>query len=170
LLVRKLGIVALLLGVASWAPRASAQDKPVEVSVGYAFAKYLEEDTGSAPVGAYLSLSGTKRVSFELDLGWQRDSEDIFNESLVLNTFTATLGPRFRWGNGGARPYLHLLGGLRYDSVEDESNTAWGGQTGAGVDIPLGESVALRLGADFQIFFDEGENVKTLRLLAGLTF
>jgi len=41
---------------------------------------------------------------------------------------------------------------------------------GLGVDVPAGSSVYLRLGADFQVFFDEGESVKTLRLVAGLTF
>ncbi len=40
----------------------------------------------------------------------------------------------------------------------------------AGIDIKAGERVAVRLGADFQIFFDEGENLKTLRLGVGLTF
>jgi hypothetical protein len=33
-----------------------------------------------------------------------------------------------------------------------------------------GDRVSVRLGADFQIFFDEGENLKTLRLGVGLTF
>ena len=150
----------------AWAPCASAQDKPIGVSLGYAFAKYLEQDAGSAPVGAYLSVAGTKAFSLELDLGWQRDSE----ERVVLNTFTATAGPRFRGRTGSARPFLHALGGVRYDTVEGESNTSWGGQAGGGVDVGLGDKVALRLGADFQIFFDQGENVKTLRLAAGLTF
>ena len=44
-----------------------------------------------------------------------------------------------------------------------------GGQS-CGVDVPLGASVYLRLGADFQIFFDNGENLKTLRLNAGFLF
>ena len=41
---------------------------------------------------------------------------------------------------------------------------------GGGIDIPLGSSVFFRLGADFQIFFDEGENLKTLRVTAGFSF
>ncbi len=169
--MRSLYVALLFVAVPlAGVPGASAQDRPVEVSVGYAFVKYLEEQAGSAPVGAYLSISGTKRVSLELDLGWQRDPVSAFDETIVLNTLTATVGPRFRWDNEGARPFFHVLGGLRYDTVEGESNTAWGGQTGGGVDLRLGEKVALRLGADFQIFFDEGENLKTLRLLVGFTF
>jgi hypothetical protein len=40
---------------------------------------------------------------------------------------------------------------------------------GGGVDIPLG-SVFVRVGADFQIYFEGDENVKTLRLNAGISF
>jgi hypothetical protein len=69
-----------------------------------------------------------------------------------------------------ARPFLHLLGGLRYDSIAGDSNTAWGGQAGGGVDLRPSDRAALRLGADFQLFFDNGENVKTLRPTAGFTF
>jgi hypothetical protein len=65
---------------------------------------------------------------------------------------------------------VHVLGGPRYDTAEGESNTSWGGFAGGGVDIKAGDHVAVRLGADFQIFFDQGENLKTLRLGVGLTF
>lgn len=163
-----LSFVPVVLGCTS--SLAPAADKSVEVSAGYAFVKYLEDDAGSAPVGAYVSIAGTRPVTVELDLGWQRDSEEFFDDSIVLDTFTVTAGPRFR-GDGGRSPwFLHLLGGLRYDTIEGESNTSWGGQTGGGVDVPIGEALALRLGADFQIFFESGEEVKTLRLGVGLTF
>jgi hypothetical protein len=149
----------------------AAAEGPVQVSLGYSYAKYLEEDAGSAPVGAFLALSGRDGLSLELDLGWQRDSEDFLDESFTLDTFTAVAGPKFAFATGGAvKPFVHVLGGARHDRVEGESNTAWGGFAGGGVDIKAGESLAIRLGADFQIFFDEGENVKTLRLGVGLTF
>ena len=149
----------------------AAAEGPVRLSLGYSFAKHLEEDAGSAPVGAFLALSGSDGLSLELDLGWQRDSEEFLDESITLNTFTAVAGPRLGLATSGAiRPFLHLLGGARHDRVEGESNTAWGGFAGGGIDIQAGDSVAVRLGADFQMFFDEGENVKTLRLGVGLTF
>lgn len=150
---------------------AASAEGPVKVSLGYSFAAYLEEDGGSAPYGAFLALSGREGLSPELDLGWQRDSEEFFDETLHLDTFTAVAGPRYEFRtSGAARPFLHLLGGVRHDRVEDESNTAWGGFAGGGLDLRLSDAVALRLGADFQIFFDEGENLKTLRLGVGLTF
>jgi hypothetical protein len=64
--------------------------------------KYLEEDAGSAPVGAFLALSGRKTLTPELDLGWQRDSEELFGESFTLNTFTAVAGPKVNFATEGA--------------------------------------------------------------------
>jgi hypothetical protein len=146
---------------------SAGADDGVRVSAGYSFVHYLEEGGGNAPVGAFLSISGGKSVSLELDLGWQRDSEF----DLSLDTFTVTAGPRFAFGSSeSARPFLHVLGGLRHDRIEGESNTSWGGFAGGGVDVRVSEGLAVRLGADFQIFFDQGENLKTLRLGVGLTF
>ncbi len=145
----------------------AAAEGPVQVSLGYSYVKYLETDAGSAPVGAFLALSGRKSLTLELDLGWQRDSEEL----ATLNTFTAVAGPKVNFATeGSVKPFLHVLGGLRHDSVDGMSNTSWGGFDGGGVDIKAGEKVAVRLGADFQIFFDQGENVKTLRLGVGLSF
>jgi hypothetical protein len=161
--MRKLPL--LLLSLVLVVPAGA--DDGVQASVGYSFVKYLEEGIGSAPVGAFVSISGRKSLSPELDLGWQRDSES----GVTLNTFTVTAGPRFALGSSdSARPYLHVLGGLRHDRIEGESNTSWGGFAGGGVDVKVSEGLALRLGADFQIFFDQGENLKTLRLGVGLTF
>ena len=167
---RALLALAIGLGFLAGSP-AAAQDRPVRVSLGYAFLEYLEEDAGNTPLGFYFSLATARRqVGFELDVAYHRESEDLFGETFTLNTFTATVGPKLEFGSGRTRPYVHLLGGLRYDSIEDESNTSWGGMTGLGVDIPLGDSVFLRLGADFQMFFEDDENVKTLRLNAGISF
>jgi opacity protein-like surface antigen len=160
-----------LVGAVVLAAPAAAAEGPVQVSLGYSFAKYLETGGGTAPVGAFLALSGRNGLSPELDLGWQRDSEKFLDETITLNTFTAVAGPRFGFASSGAiRPFVHLLGGARHDRIQGESNTAWGGFAGGGVDIKAGDRVSVRLGADFQMFFDEGENLKTLRLGVGLTF
>ena len=140
------------------------------ISIGYAFSQYLEEGGGNAPTGVYFSVSSTKRVGFEADVAYHRDSEQFFDRTIVLNTLIAGGGPRFNFGQGRARPFLHALGGVRYDRVEDVSNTAFGAIAGGGVDIPAGSSLSVRVGADFQIFYDEGANLKTLRLALGITF
>jgi len=156
----------ILAGLVSLATAAAAQDG-AKMSLGYAYLKYLETDGGSTPTGAYLSVSGGGKTTLELDAGYHRESE----EGLSLNTFTLMAGPRFSSASrGSAEPYLHLLGGVRHDRIEGESNTALGGMAGIGVDVGTSGSVAIRLGADFQLFRDEGENLKTLRLNAGLTF
>jgi hypothetical protein len=164
-------LLLLLPAALALAPTAGAAEGPVQVSLGYSFVKYLETDAGSAPVGAFLAISGRKNLTLELDLGWQRDSEELFGESFTLNTFTAVAGPKVSFATGGVvRPFVHVLGGLRYDTANGESNTSWGGFAGGGVDIRAGNRVSVRLGADFQIFFDQGDNLKTLRLGVGLTF
>ena len=163
-------LLLLLAGVLVLAAPARAEG-PVQLSLGYSYVKYLEEDGGSAPVGAFLALSGRDGLSLELDLGWQRDSEDLLDGSITLNTFTAVAGPKFAFATQGAvRPFVHVLGGARHDRIEGESNTAWGGFAGGGIDIQAGDRVSVRLAADYQMFFDEGENVKTLRLGVGLIF
>lgn len=167
--MKRFAVLAGALALA--APAVVSAEGPVKVSLGYSFAAYLEEGGGSAPLGAFLALSGRTGLTAELDLGWQRDSEDFFDETITLNTFTFVAGPRYEFPTSGSvRPFLHALGGGRYDKIEDESNTAWGFFAGGGVDVMAGESVAIRVGADYQMFFDEGENVKTLRLGVGITF
>jgi hypothetical protein len=164
-------VPALLIALALALPADARAEGPVQISLGYSFAAYLEEGGGSAPLGAFLALSGRQGLSAELDLGWQRDSEDLFDETIHLDTFTAVAGPRYGFASSGSiRPFVHLLGGVRHDRIEGESNTAWGGFAGTGLDVRLSDAVALRLGVDFQMFFDEGENLKTLRLGAGITF
>ena len=160
--MRMTGLTCLVVIAAT--PALAADNLP-KLSVGYSYVKYLEEGGGSAPVGAYLSFWSPRRVGLELDLGYQRDPE----EDVSLNTLTAVAGPRI-CGESGPLPFFHVLGGIRYDTIEGESNTSFGGMAGGGVDLPAGGRLRVRLGADFQIFFDEGENLKTLRLNAGLTF
>ncbi|HUL76431.1 MAG TPA: outer membrane beta-barrel protein [Vicinamibacteria bacterium] len=176
-------LVLVLPAVLVMAAPAVAAEGPVQASFGYSFAQYLETGGGTAPVGAFLTLSGRKSVTLELDLGWQRRSDESGAPTAVigvpaagsggvtLNTFTVTAGPKFNLAMERAvKLFVHVLGGLRHDSIEFESNTAWGGFAGGGVDIKAGDRVSVRLGADFQIFFDQGENLKTLRLGVGLTF
>lgn len=158
---------AIVSAIIVAAPGAAAGDGTT-VSIGYAFSQYLEEGGGNAPLGAYLSIaSAQSELGLEGDLTYHRDSAG----SVVLNTLTVTAGPRFPVGSGDSQLYLHVLGGLRYDDASGGgSNTSWGGMAGLGADVPMGSSLRLRLGGDFQMFFDEGYNLKTLRLVVGLTF
>lgn len=151
---------------------AAAADGP-KVSLGYAFLQYLESGGGNAPLGAYLSGWGPGHTTFEVDLGWHKDKEEGADGSTNLNTFTFLGGPRVILGGKNDQPYVHLLGGARLDKIAGSSNTSWGGAAGLGVDLGTGGhpgGTRFRLGADFEMFFEAGENVKALRLTAGLTF
>jgi hypothetical protein len=155
-------VTCLTLGVVGAAP-AAAEGRG---AIGYAYLRSLEEGGGSVPLGAFLSLHGTDSTTLAIDLGYHRDTEG----GITLQTFTATAGPRVASsGYSGATPFLHVLGGIRYDRLDGEGNSSFGGIAGVGIDLRT-DGLGLRLGADFQIFFDEGENVKTLRLGVGLTF
>ena len=93
--------------------------------------------------------------------------------ALRMNTFTFLGGPRLVLGGTNDQPYAHLLGGARLDKIAGRSNTRWGGAAGLGVDLGTGGrrgGTRFRLGADFEMFFESGQNVKALRLTAGLTF
>lgn len=156
----------VLVGLVLPAATAAAAENGPRVSIGYAYLKSLETGGANTPTGAFLAFAGGGTATLELDAGYHRKSD-----GTTLNTFTANVGPRFAFGGRQeTAPFIHLLGGLRHDRITGHSTTAWGGMAGTGVDIMTSGGVALRLGADFQIFFHEGDNVKTLRLGAGLTF
>jgi hypothetical protein len=96
-------VLLSLVGALVLAAPAGAAEGPVQLSIGYSFAKSFEEGWGTAPVGAFLALSGRKNFTLEFDLGWQRDSEDFLEETVTLNTITAVAGPRIGFANEGTR-------------------------------------------------------------------
>jgi hypothetical protein len=153
-------VLVVLAMVAAAAAPASADGN--KLSIGYAYLKSLEDGGGSTPLGAFVNFAPGDDSGFELDLGFHR------NGDADLNSFTGALGPRFSLGEGS--PFLHVMGAVLHERVPGASNTAFGGMAGAGYDLGTGGSMSLRLGADFQMFFDSGESFKALRLVVGLTF
>ena len=103
-----------------------------------------------------------------MDLAWHQKKDG----DVKLNTFTVLAGFRKPFGKRD-RPYVHLLGGLRHDKIEGESATSWGGAAGVGIDLATGAgkgSLHIRVGADYEMFFKNSDNLKAVRLTAGLTF
>ena len=150
---------------------AAAQEKPVSVSFGYAILHYFEEPGGNSPFGIYGSVAAPGRtIGFEADAGYHHDTQKPLGVKVSLNTLTAGAGPRFEFEYGDTRPFLHVLAGLRYDRLRGESTTAFGGMVGGGVQFPGGSDLWWRVGGDFQIYFDEGESLKTLRVIGGIVF
>lgn len=148
---------ALFLGMSIGAEGAT------KTSIGYAFSQYL--DYGHmTPVGIYLSLAGSgQSAALEADLAYHYDSG--------LNTVTIDLGPHFPLSRSGkTSPFIHVLGGFRFDTDGEYSSVSYGGMAGLGIDIPTGSKTFFRLGGDFQMFFFGGFGLKTLRLSAGFSF
>ena len=150
---------------------AAAQEEAVSVSFGYSGLRYLESRGGHSWIGFYGSVtSHGERLGFEADAAYHRDSQKPSGIKVVLNSLTAAAGPRFVFEYGDAKPYIHVLAGLRHDRIRGQSNTAFGGMVGGGVEIPAGSDLWWRLGGDFELYFDEVENLNTLRLIAGIVF
>ena len=152
------------------------------VSFGYSWLKFLKTDAGSAPLGAYLSFASSQRAfGLEADVAYHRKKDEIVilppegedpvvSETRKLETYTASIGPRWGIAADDATHYVHLLASVRHDRFEGLSSTTFGLMTGAGIDIETGGGMDFRLAADFQIYWDEGETLKSIRLSAGLTF
>ena len=154
----------LVLVVAAGAPAYAGDGN--KFSIGYAYLTELEDEGASVPLGAYLSFAPRAGSGFELDAGYHHDKDA--GESFDL--FTGALGLRFGLGGADSAPWIHVLGAVRHLRSFGEGETDFGGFAGGGIDIPTGGSVMIHLGADFQMFFLEGEDVQSLRLTAGFTF
>ena len=146
-----------------------AEDKPV-VSLGYSVATYLDGEGGAAPFGVYLTLGSPGSLGVEFDMAYHRDTIDFGRDQYTLHTTTVMVGPRFAQTSGDSRAFGRALIGGRYDMIESVDNQAWGGMVGGGVDVGLSETTFFRFGADFELFLDEGEQLKVLRLNLGLCF
>ena len=178
--MRRIALTLVVLAAVTSIGR-SATASPA-VSFGYSWLKFLETDGGTAPLGGYLSVASSQdSFGLEADLGYHRKTDEIIvlppeggdpvvSETFKLETFTASIGPRWGIPAGDVTHYIHVLASLRHDRFEGLSGTVFGFMAGAGVDITAGGGAGLRLAGDFQMYWDEGETVKTLRLSAGFTF
>lgn len=123
-----------------------------------------------------LGSAGTRRLGFVIDLSGHMGSVAESGDDLDMLALMA--GPRFRFGSGRVRPFLHLIGGVvrakasvRVFDVEiAESSTDWGGAAGGGLDWGFGERWALRLGADYRLVAADDATVGDPRFSAGVAY
>jgi hypothetical protein len=144
--------------------------EPVRYSIGYAFVHYLEEEGGSAPIGFLVSAQSTKDLGLKAELAYHRDTFDFYYFEITLNSFTGLIGPVMNYRAGNAEGFVHLLFGGREDRVEGEGTFSMGGELGAGFDLPASSHVFVRPEADVQLFTNEGDSFKVLRLSLGIAF
>jgi hypothetical protein len=145
-----------------------AQADGGRISGGYAYARVLDDEDEDAPVGAYLTAHTLDEIGFEAELGYHRYSVDFFNTTFNFNTVTALVGPRFAFGEADAQPFIHLLVGGHFAWADDDNDFAMGGAVGGGLDLQLGDGLFLRMGADLQLFVNDDDTFKVMRLTAGL--
>lgn len=99
------------------------------------------------------------------------DGSDLASLSLLA-------GPRFTFGSGRLRPFVHLLAGavrtragIDVFEVEiSEKTTGFGGAAGGGLDLGFGERWAARLAADYRAVSADGETEGDPRLSAGVVY
>ena len=77
-----------------------------------------------------------------------------------IQTFSAVAGPRFRFGTGRARPFVHIMGGftrhLRKIAFFAHTSTNLTIQPGGGVDFDMTDNTAFRIQGDYrQVFFSD---------------
>lgn len=108
---------------------------------------------------ASIAFSVGDNVAIPLEFNWNSKDGQFFDEEVASVSVTTYMGG-FRFGR---RFYIQVLAGAATAKVEilgvsaDETNFAL--QPGLGFDIPIGNTLALRLGGDYRrIFSDPGVN------------
>lgn len=177
---------------------ASAQTTPkVELSGGYQFLNFsLNGENESMPVGWYFDVAGnlTRMLGVVFQVGGNYKT---FDESVAIGGITATASADLKVHEflGGVRMNLRsnsavvpfgqfLVGGVNGSvkvsasttipgqspiTFEDEdSGTDLGLQAGGGVNFGLTDAIGLRVGADYQHIFAEGDGANLFRFHVGV--
>lgn len=118
-------------------------------------------------------LSG--RLGLVLDLSGHQGTSAVGDDVDVLS---AMAGPRFAFGGGRVRPFLHVLGGIVRTRVGvgvfavdiSESSTDFGGAAGGGLDLGLGGRWGARITGDYRMVRLDGETAGDPRFSAGVVY
>jgi opacity protein-like surface antigen len=167
--MKSLGVAVVLL-VASTV--ASAQD----ASRGDVFGGYSLLATDEAMHGWHAALGWSLSGRFGLLL----DASGHYGtfEGTDVSALSVMAGPRFAFGGGRLRPFVHVIGGVVrgkasidvFDIQISESTTEFGGAAGGGVDIGLSGRWALRLAADYRVVNADDETASDPRFSAGVAY
>jgi opacity protein-like surface antigen len=122
-------------------------------------------------------------VTFEGGGSFLKQGTEGFENVLVdfeVQQWTALAGPKFTVRQAkGIAPFAEFLAGGAYFSVEipaaDLSDTGWDFvlQPGAGIDVRLSDTVAVRVGVDWRLLSDKafsGQTFNQFRFTLGVTF
>ena len=149
---------------------AHAQSTPLgDVAVSYSFLRFVEGDGLNLSAGWLVSVSRRIGPVFSVvgeAAGNYRSDE---GDWLMVHSFMGGVraSPRSR---AGVRPFAQLLVGAAAASCCGESDTKPAVEPGGGLDVPIGERTAARIGVSFPFVFDEGDVTKLFRFQAGVVF
>ena len=115
------------------------------------------------------------RIGLLLDVSGHLGSDA---EGTDVSLLSVMAGPRFTFGDGRFRPFVHVIGGIVrskasisvFDIEISESTTDFGGAAGGGVDVGLGDRWALRVAGDYRVVKIDDETVSDPRFSAGVVY
>jgi opacity protein-like surface antigen len=160
----------LLLGALLIAAPVAAQTPVADIYAGYSILNDDElEETFTTGLVLSLAFSVSDNWSIPLEYSWHKKDLEVLDEDVASVTIQSYMGG-FRYGRSF---YIQVLAGAATAGVDflgvDESETEFAIQPGLGFDVPVGSSVAIRIGGDYRrIFSDPGVN--EWRGHAGLVF
>ena len=124
---------------------------------------------------AALGWGLSRRLDLVLDVSGHSGQDLIGDDVDVLSVMA---GPRFVFGGGRLRPFLHVIGGVVRSSAGinifevniTESATDLGGAAGGGLDIGFGDRWALRLAGDYRAVKTDADTATDPRFSAGVVY
>lgn len=164
----------LILTVVLLAPLgAAAADAPqAELFGGYSYAHSGEESLHG--------WNGAVDVSLGRSFGVEASVSGHYGSELGtdLSQHSLLLGPRFAWRGDRLTPFVHALGGVVrssagievFDVSISESDTDFGGAFGAGLDLGVGRSWAVRLQGEYLLRMAESETEGDPRASVGIVY
>jgi hypothetical protein len=142
------------------------------MAAGYSFLRITEGDGLNMPAGWWFSLAGHTgswaSIVGEVAGNYKSESGD----TLKLHTFMG--GARVNSTRSGAVIVFgqFLVGGMNFSNGDSETHLAI--EPGAGIDVPLGDRIAVRAQVGFPMafmsIFDNRETFNTVRVSGGLSF
>lgn len=182
--VQTLVLAAAIGLLAAGSAAAQAQSTPAfDLGLAWSFLqdKQLDErfDRGGLVSLGITISQGSSLVGelsyHEKDLIVSPDAEAEAASGATIKTSFGSLMGGFRfWGKGKSRVYIQVLAGgartkLEAGPADVTTETKFALQPGAGIDLRMSNSVALRAGGDYRIIYAE-EHLKQWRGYAGLAF
>jgi hypothetical protein len=166
---------------------ASAQDSypGVEIFGGYSYLSVdlnvdfdddeifdLDEREGNHGFGFSLAGNFSPNIGLVGDFSYHKKELELIGPDLDSTTFVFLFGPRFSARSDAATGFGHvLIGGTRFKLEGFESDVGFTLGVGGGVDVNVGDSLAVRLAqVDYLPTRINGEWLNNLRFQIGLVF